>query len=200
MKFSRQILSSSFTLERVPEWTCPWCDKSVVTGKKDDFKIIESVQSKSQHSHPEWEPFWITGTFCGALICSDENCGEQVVVSGLMEVEERGGYDEGEYFSSYEEILKPFFFVPAIKLFSVGKNVPSAIQAATLEAFSAFWQDLSTAGNKIRKVCELIMNDKKVVKTYIDKKGKRKEYSLHTRIVFLANSKKAKENKKRLDF
>ncbi|MDO7853586.1 DUF4145 domain-containing protein [Hymenobacter convexus] len=196
MKLNRESLQSPITVGSIPEWFCPYCGKESLKGDKSNFKSFESIQSKYERANDNWEPDWIEGIFCGLLKCSNVRCKEQVVVSGRMAVEDFYDLDE-EMQSHYNtEVLYPLFFVPAVPLFRVSKDVPKQIAAAVTEVFSVFWHDKSSCGNKIRRVIELIVDDKKVTKTYIDKKRKRREYTLHARIeLFGKRGKTAQEQK-----
>ena len=180
VKLNRDTLRPYVTVDNIPEWLCPYCGRESLKGEKSNFKSFELVESKAARSHDSWEPDWVEGTFCGLLKCSNRKCQEQIIVSGLMKAEY--GYDDELPFPIHREILHPHFFVPTIPLFKISRDVPKQIIDAVSEVFSIFWHDKASCGNKIRRVVELIIDDRKVTKTYLDKKRKRREYTLHARI------------------
>jgi hypothetical protein len=184
MSIDRKAFQDSFTLSTVPSWICPTCNKGVLETNKSQIKITESSESRSFHSHPEWDPSCIYGGFVGSLKCSNSSCSELVGIIGKMTAV--AGQEYNEDFGAWENvsynILTPTQFYPPINLFPINKDVPEKVRKVIIQAFSLFWLDLSSCGNKIRTVAESIMDNKKVPKTYINNKRKKLVYSLHQRI------------------
>ena len=183
MPITRTIWKNQFTADRIPAWTCPSCHKGILVGDKNCIKPIEDVNSINAHSHDQWEPNWITGSFGGVLKCNNPNCCEKVVFIGKMHVEENRNFDEemGEWDFTDVENFTAIAFCPPLHLFPVHKDLPKKIAYEIVESFKLYWMDVSSCANKIRIVVELIMDEHKVAKTFINK-TKRKGYSLHQRI------------------
>ena len=183
MAITRTIWKNWFTADNIPAWTCPSCNHGTLTAEKKDIKTFEAISSQNSRQEEDWDPEWVWGQFTGILKCDDEKCGETVVMAGRMDVQGDHEYDEQfeGYNFVYLEYLRPNIFMPTLNIFQIHKDVPKDICKAIKESFKLFWIDSSSCGNKIRTVVELIMDEQKVAKTYIDR-GKRKGYSLHKRI------------------
>lgn len=183
MAITRTIWKNWFTKGNIPSWACPSCSYGVLIANEGDIKMFESLSSQNARLDDGWDPEWVWGQFTGTLKCDNEKCGETVVVSGNMHVQGDHEYDEQfeGYNFVYVESLQPKIFMPSLNIFQIHKDVPEEICEAIKESFKLFWIDSSSCGNKIRTVVELIMDEQKIVKTYVDR-GKRKGYSLHKRI------------------
>jgi len=173
-------LKTKFVDKNVPDWSCPHCEKGVL--KIDTFKSEETALSKSWHGHEDWEPEFIRSTFVGSLICP--LCSEFVAFLGDGELEQHHYYDEynGHYVEEMYSTFTPKYFYLTLQLFEINNNCPSEIKKVVGESFSLYWNDLSSCANKIRVSLELLMNEFKIKKTFIDKKRKRQRLSLHGRI------------------
>ncbi len=181
MPINRPIWKSPFTIERIPEWPCPTCGRGVLRGNKDSITIVESEKSKEAHSEDDWDPEWIEGTFFGFITCDNKACSDSISLLGRMNVRMDYDYEEGPGVS-YSEILYPLAFYPTPHPFIVHKEVPHKIRKALIESFHLYWMDTSSCTNKIRVICELIMDEENVPKAYIDRNRKKLKYTLHKRI------------------
>jgi hypothetical protein len=190
MTLTRTIWKNSFTVENLPAWVCPTCNKCTLKGVKKDIKMLECASSKAARTEDGWDPEWVSGNFTGTLKCDNTFCAENVIVTGRMFVEAGQYYDEQNesWNIEYTENLYPEFFLPAIRIFQIHKDVPEEICKIINDSFKLFWIDPSSCGNKIRMVIELIMDDQKIPKTYITG-SRRKGYSLHNRIELFKSSK-----------
>ena len=159
-------------------------------GPKENIKVVESRASQKARSDDDWTPDWISGSFGGTLKCNNVKCGESVLIMGIMSVEDDVEYDEetGMGNLTFSEELFPVAFIPTINIFTIHLDAPGPIKAAVLEAFKVYWIDIASCGNKIRIVVESIMDDQKILKTYING-GKRTGYSLHKRIELFKSTK-----------
>ena len=190
MAITRTIWKNQFTVENVPSWTCPTCNSGSLIGDKKTIKVVESIDSKNGRKEDEWDPEWITGSFGGTLKCNNPKCGEAILIMGKMNVEGDHEYDEqnGGWNFSYSEFLFPLAFIPTINIFPIHSDVPKDIKEAMMESFKIYWIDIASCANKIRIVIELIMDEQKIAKTYLQS-GKRKGYSLHRRIELFKTTK-----------
>lgn len=174
-------LKSNFTKNDIPDWNCPHCKKGIL--KIGKLNSEETEFSKKLHTHIDWEPEWKKYIFSGNLICS--NCGEQVAFLG------NGQENLGEFYveqindyvlHEYSEFT-PKYFYPTLCLFELNKECPKDIINIINESFALFWNDLPSCANKIRISLELLMDEYRIKKTFINKKGERQNLSLHQRIL-----------------
>ncbi len=185
MPVTRTIWKSPFTLENVPQWTCPVCHKGILKGDKTTIKVFENEASKRAHDNENWEPEWVSGSYIGHLICNNDSCGESIASIGIMMVESDYYFDkDGQEQYTYSQFLYPKSFIPALQPFKVSEEIPSLIRTAIISSFDIYWIDTSSCGNKIRVIAERIMDDQSIPKTYIDNHKKRRSYPLHRRINF----------------
>jgi hypothetical protein len=189
MKIDRPLYTKHFTADELPLWHCPTCNTGFLKAVETDFTIQESVASKNNYDTPDWEPSWINGFFVGKMACMNSGCGEVVLVLGKMRVQEEKTYIQNQGLWDYKQIVQlfPSIFRPTLHLFKIDDDVPENIRLAIEKAFGHFWLDEASCANKIRNVVELIMDERKVQKTYISG-NKRQQYSLHKRIELFKNT------------
>lgn len=183
MAINRILWKNPFHLTQVPKWNCPTCSIGILKLKEEYFIEKEAPSSLNDRKNEEWEPDWIYGVFSGILECNNQSCGDFISICGKMRANQQEEY--------YEELNRVEIFchnymyielaIPELNIFNIENDVPDNIKTAIRNSFKLFWTDNSSCGNKIRTVVELIMDDKKVKKTYMVK-GKRKNYMLHNRI------------------
>lgn len=183
MAITRAIFKNSFIANNIHEWTCPTCNKGILRTDNKNVKTYESAGSLKLHGDEAWEPEWMSGIFLGLLKCSNTTCGETVVMTGDYRSYEGHEYDHinDRVDIVVENHLTPTCFNPPLHIFTIHKDVPQAIKEEIVNAFNVFWLDTSSCANKIRVIVELIMDDMKVVKTYVQN-NKRRGYTLHKRI------------------
>ena len=80
---------TSFTKDKIPNWICPYCKKSIL--KLDKLIYEENADSKSWHTDDDWDPEWIRYTFTGSLKCPI--CNEFVAFVGIGHEEFVNYYD-----------------------------------------------------------------------------------------------------------
>lgn len=161
MAFDRELWDDRFSVNAVPDFTCPRCDKGTLRFDKKHFWSAEPKFSVDAHGHEEWEPDWIQERFAMFLKCNVDKCGEIVVVSGFTSVEQV--YDE-ENGPSMESLLMPAMMVPAPPIIRVPEKTPREVQGELQLAFQLFWSDLGAAATKIRTSVERLMDHFKVGK------------------------------------
>lgn len=195
MKIDRDLWTERFYKDEWPQWPCPECGRGILKLTKDSFKNVELISSKKQHDDEDWDIEWYKGSFRADLKCSNDSCGETVFVSGELRVDEVRTYSKrhGHVEERLDQVT-PKYCHPALHLFSIPENTPWDIEIAIVNAFALYWSDKSACGNAIRKVVELILNDKSIRKTKITNAGKRKPLLLDERIkLFEAKNQSAAE-------
>ena len=190
MEITRTIFKNASQPKNIPDWTCPTCHKGVLKADIKNIKTIENALSLSFHDHDSWEPGFIKGIFVGILKCSNSTCNETVVITGDFYSDDDYIFDpiDGGYSMISNKMLTPTCFNPPLHFFQINKDVPSNIQQEIINSFNIYWLDISSCSNKIRVAVELIMDDMKIPKTYLQS-NKRRGYSLHKRIELFKVSK-----------
>lgn len=180
MRIDRESFDDNFTTYDIPDWNCSSCHKGKLLFDKKNITEFETAESKLNQKHEAWEPFWLDKYFHGTLICNNPKCKEIFTIAGQIKIEE--DYDS-EGGATYTSCYYPEYFYPTLHLFKIPEDTPSDVEDSIKAAFKVFWVDKSACANSIRTTVEVILNDKKVPKTeLIVKKKKRRSLSLHERI------------------
>jgi len=161
---------------------CPCCDKGVLGIIEDTF-IHKSTKKSADDMEITGDVSCLDIKFFTFLECSNNRCKEIVVMGGIGKVEEEYESSEEQYMgtsciSSYE--IK--YIDPPINIIKISDEVPSCITDTIKDSFSLFWGYPSLVGNRIRTALELILNEKNVKSTGVNKNGKEYRMSLHERI------------------
>ena len=181
----RKIFKLPFTKTSVTRYQCPTCDKGLLKIEKDTFHFKESLYSKKQHGHPEWEPEYIEFIYSGLFKCTNSTCGEFVSSTGIGRVEEDYTFDEnGEPDRDYFEYFKPLYFTPHLKIFSLPKDTPKNVINEIDKSFSLLFSDPPSSANHIRIALEHLLTHLKI-KRYNRINNKLQFISLHKRIQLL---------------
>jgi len=177
------------------EWPCPNCYSSALRIDEDKFHSTETANSLNNRESEYWEIEWIHLIFSGILKCN--SCGETIIMTGYGNVEHVHFYDHisNEYEEDLNEEFTPTFFHPTLKIFRISDNCPELVKNEIIDSFKLFWFDLPSCANKVRTSLELLLNEQKVNKTIVVKKGGRRRLKLHDRIVEFK-----KKNKQVADF
>lgn len=179
MRIDRDSFDNNFTLYDIPDWNCSTCHKGKLLFDKKNITEFETSESKSNQKHDAWEPYWLDKYFQGTITCNNPKCKEVFSIAGLIKVEE--DYD-GEHGPTYTSCYYPEYFYPTLHLFKIPQDTPSDIEESIYAAFKVFWLDKSACANAVRTTVEVILNDRKVLKTELTKGKKRRSLSLHERI------------------
>ncbi len=179
MRIDRESFNDNFTTYNIPDWSCSTCQKGKLLFDKKNVTIYETNESKKDRDSKDWEPYWITQHFSGTITCNNPKCKEVFTIAGKVNVEE--DYDE-EHGQSYTDCYYPEYIFPTLHIFKIPEDTSSEVEDAIILAFKVFWVDKSSCANTIRTAVEVILNDKKVLKTELTKKRTRRNLSLHERI------------------
>lgn len=118
--------------------------------------------------------------FASMLKCASDSCGEIVVCSGDMDLDEE--VDEFGENLIWVEYYSPKSFVPNLRPIQFLESYPNNILAELDRSFDAFWSNPSSAANRLRCAVEELLDSKKVRKTATKKNGGRRNLQLHERI------------------
>jgi hypothetical protein len=173
-----------FEEKNFPEIKCPTCNKGFIKPLKDAFKSKETSESKQQHEHDDWEPEWIRYRFSAILECEHEKCKDIVVCTGTGSVEPDMEYNhlDETWQPIYRDFYSPKYFIPSLKIIPIRTTYPKELASELNNSFSHFFSDLTSCANKIRVCIEILMDELNVKKTEL-KGRKRKNLTLHARIL-----------------
>lgn len=180
MVFNRTIWTNWET--RKP---CPNCEIGLLFPIVNTQQRSETAESRERNTYGSYNQ----NDYVFSLHLKCSNCGEIVVVSGY--------WCEYQFISDEEtenqKHIVPISFYPAPKIISIPKSCPKSVSNILNDSFVLYWIDLSSCANKIRVSIELLLDDLKIRKTLLTKKGKRIELKLHNRILLykLKNSEAA---------
>jgi len=122
--------------------------------------------------------------FITFLKCGNKDCKEIAVMSGIGKVEEEyDSPDDPNPNTSCVGCYEIKYMDPPTNIIKISrKDVPLEIRDVAEESFSLFWGHPSSAGNKIRTVLELILDEKGIKTSEISEKGKECSLTLHRRV------------------
>lgn len=174
-----------FTATRVPAWRCPVCKTGHLTLNMDSFLMRETAESCTCRSHEAWEPDWIRYVFACIFTCNNAQCAEPISCSGVGRVD-LSEYEEGEYgwAQATEDTFTPQHFEPSLVLMDIPETCPTEVAGHLRESFSLFFADSGAALNCARASVEALLTDMGV-KRFVVSGGKRRQVSLHQRILAL---------------
>lgn len=165
---------------KIPSWLCPRCQVASLALDDTSLKIAEPKWSSDAHGHEAWDPDWIDERFACLLICQNRECGEVVALAGKTSHEE--DHDWEQQTMHWTRTFIPQVAVPAPPIFPVPKECPEEVGEELKKAFGLYWSDPASSANRLRVSVEVLLNDQKVAKTVVNKKGKRETLNLHARI------------------
>ena len=179
-------LIDSFSIKNLhPAWNCPICNTGSLRGDKNSIKIEQSQDTiKARRSNFHKADGVGNFRFAGFLICGNNACKEKVAIIGDGKLYSLEGdalvsiHYKGKRYSVYY----PKYFEPSLNIFNLYDSCPKNIKEQIKLSFSHYFNDLSASANSMRTALELIMNDRKVQKTKLTKKGSRHKLSLHARL------------------
>jgi hypothetical protein len=118
------------------------------------------------------------------LKCSQPDCGEQVALTGkgTLEFPLYGLNDEGEPEGDPIEHLTPLFCLPMPDIFQLPEKCPTEVKAELRAGFRLFWSDQAASAGRVRISLEGLMDHFHVPKTYVNRKGEDRDFTLHQRI------------------
>ncbi len=164
----------------LPAWPCPRCAVGTLKTLADTFHTLETGPSKRAHEDVDWGRDWTEERFAGIMKCQNAECGDLVCVAGDALTVESFDYEYGpEYFTYFV----PTSVHPPPPIFPIASECPSAVSAHIKTAFQLFWVDVGSAANRLRSAVEAILTERKIPKTRLLPKRKKKiRLSTHERI------------------
>lgn len=167
-------------------YQCPTCKNGHLKIKNGTFSSHESRISLESHEHPNFNFDYVSYVYSCLFECTNDACKETVASSGYGYVDfdievSPDGIPEQVYIDCY----KPLHFQPALKIINIPNSVPSDVKKIINKSFDVYFVSPSSCINYIRTSLEAILNNLKVQKFVINRKGKRQALTLHSRITKL---------------
>lgn len=196
---NRDYFIKPFIENNFPLFNCPFCDKGVIEIDKKKF-IEKFTENSKNYNNATGEIEGMVLKFACILKCNNKKCNEIITIEGDGNVKDtpidiaekfmEEEYIEEEYTNiacnypqdNYVHYYNIKYMNPPINIINISKNIPSIIETTLKESFSLFWNHQSSAGNKIRNVIGLFLDDKKIIKRKKSKKRKYYYLSLHERL------------------
>jgi len=193
-----------FQENRFPAWPCPNCGRVSLEHDNRAFLFrTDKGTRKEDYLGEEWYEIWERHRVITILHCT--SCRDNTMVIGTGETANFFYEDgNGNDFSENEKVYYPKYFIPALKIFEIPKEMKVKLQKSKIvaeieKAFSLFWCDNESCANKIRNAVEAIMDYEKVEKvvpirksapgTPTTKARKEQNLKLHARIEIFARTK-----------
>lgn len=181
----RKLYKVPFTLEKTPDWLCPYCGKGVLRFIDGTFRHEERRHSREARDHDAWDPDWIEYSYSGMLRCSNDQCKECVANTGVG----GGGIDvvfghDGEPEQTWADFFRPKYFEPPLAIINLPAEYPNSVTEPLAESFRLFFSSPASASNNIRIALESLLTELGI-KRFVVKNGKRQFLNLHSRIGLL---------------
>jgi len=171
---------TSFNQDNLPDWNCSTCRRGKVFFDLSNITCFETNKSKRARSENDWDPYQIDEHFTGVLKCSNPKCQENYSITGQISY---WNLSDDESPSDLVPHYLPTYIYPILHIFRIPEYTPFEVAEAIVTAFKIFWIDKPTCANSVRKVIELILDDKRIAKTELSPTRKRRSISLHKRLL-----------------
>lgn len=154
----RSLYKYNFTRTNTPDWMCPTCKKGILRIVDDSFKTVETRDSRTAHSHPNWEPCFVTNIYSCLLQCNNEQCQEIVASTGGGSTDIEDFYNKhGHQDQRYVEHFRPTFFEPALVIIDIPASCPAEVAEPLKESFRLFFCSPASAANNVRMAVESLL-------------------------------------------
>lgn len=174
-----------------PTIHCPTCRTGTLEGIAGTFKFENTADTKAllkeDRAISEWE---IDFKFSSLMRCNNRSCKEVIscLGTGYYDQAEDSKFDEasGQYYPYFHRYYRPEYFSKAIHIIELKNKYPTLIKKALEDSFKLFFCDSESCANKIRVTVEVLMDNLKV-KTSVISNHRRKQLTLHARILEYRN-------------
>ncbi len=180
---NRKLLKLPFRQNKIPEWTCPTCNKGVLRLQKNTFQKQEIRRSREARSYDEWEPEWIEYIYNCLLLCSNEECKENVLSCGTGFVYLDFFEDDyGDSDCTYTDLFLPKYFEPHLRFINIPSNCPSKVSLLLCDSFKVLFLNPKAALNSVRSAIEELLSELNIKRFSKNTSGKQRLLTLHERI------------------
>ena len=177
--------NKSYSIDNIPFYECPLCCKGHIQHKNEDYLVNTTGESILLRKTDKTDSSFVKNLLRIDSFCSNLECKEVgvIIMQGELDPPEENS-------STLNMSYSPIYILPAPSLFNLKDEYPEIIKELMAQAFSLFWSDPASCGNKIRVAVEALLDDhdvNKVVKNknggyILSKQGSPKPISLHTRL------------------
>ncbi len=151
--------------------------------QKNTFQKQEIRRSREARSYDEWEPEWIEYIYNCLLLCSNEECKENVLSCGTGFVDWNFFEDDyGDSNYTYTDLFPPKYFEPHLKFINIPSNCPSKVSLFLFDSFKVFFLNPEASANSVRSAIEELLSELNIKRFSKNKNGKLRSLSLHDRI------------------
>jgi hypothetical protein len=185
----RRNWNNSSMYKTPPEFTCPNCKSGKLILRKDAKIKDDTIGSQFAIKETGYGEYY----FSVILGCNDEECGQNVLVSGEQRVIKTNGISLNTESGGYEneQVLKIIYINPPINLIEIPSTIPIILRRILELSFTLFWIDEKSCANKIRLFLEELMDKKNILMgsslhNRIEKFGKEYPELLETSKLLLA--------------
>lgn len=176
----KKYLLKNFKESNFPQFLCSDC--------KEGRLFLENNKTEKSFNPflIEYMDDNIPFLFSAHIQCSNPDCKSFFVASGNGETGSYIGIDEDGIERPMDNYFLNIKFVyPSIEIFTIKEEYPEEIVKLIKDSFSLFWLDQSSAGNRIRKALEVLLDELGINRKGINKKNKEYDIGLNERIIYL---------------
>lgn len=133
--------------DRWPSFLCPTCSAGHL--RFGEVTETESAASRNAHTHEDWEPDWISGSFMSSAICNNDRCEEPVILAGDYSVEMGGSWGE-----QYVSVYRTRYANPSLPMMEFAPGTPEEVTSGVKRAAALLLLDPPAAANALRAAVE----------------------------------------------
>lgn len=177
LKLAGWVLHASW-----PPIPCPDCGEGIIRPAGDLMKLHDpaSEQLLAHITAGMAGTGELTGTCSGTFRCSDPECGRAVLISGDWSYDV--DVDTLTNGTRWTDFIRVRYVSPALPIFTPPAKTPEKVTAAIHAASELLWINPNAAANQLRQAIEELLTSKRVRRTEITRKKKRRRLSAHDRI------------------
>lgn len=177
---NKELFQKSISEKDITRWLCPHCHKGRLSFDKKISCDLTNLIPKQEINKHDYMAYY---NIAGFLKCDYCNKKVMYLASALYSHDsQRNPTNDNIEFEEDERIFYPYIFIPPLHIIELNEFIPDEIKKELIKSFSLYWIDFSACANKNRTIVELILNQQRVRKTFIDKKGERQKLTLGQRI------------------
>lgn len=177
MTFDRSLWREWFII--LPKWPCPNCLLGELKFESHASFEWEIPGSEKARKRPDWSPDWVVRRFSIAASCSNQDCGEGVVVTGVAGPDVDFDEDGNQI---WVELYAPKLIYPASIPIDLPKKLPEEVINQIKRASAQIWIDFHACANCLRSAVEALLTHQKVRRQRKKKSGGLYRLNLSERI------------------
>ncbi len=177
MSIDRKVWLQTFDGIIFPPWPCPTCGRGHLELTENSYSEDQAVDLAQSGQFGDSGIKSSYGVFTAHLHCMNQVCNEKAITCGTY-----SSSSSLEKMVPKNKIFELQFLHPSPYIFPIPNACPEIIASEVRRAFSLFWFDANSSGNRIRVSIELLLDHLRVKKRT---KGNHKYHllSLNDRII-----------------